>query len=182
VILFLIKGMNADNTHSNEIKVSDPPLDIPLSEMPLSEMPPSEMPLSEMPPPGKPPCEMTPSEQVVALQQSSLPPNIQRIPILADLIQQPTDNHETNVPDPPASSTGGEEDSERSISVDASASTVIAEAGNFSQIYPNNDSTNGLQDSDSDSESEDAYRRRIQQETAKEEEFIHQQRINHFKP
>jgi hypothetical protein len=109
--------MNADNTHSNEIKVSEHPRDIPLSEMPLSEMPPpgkppSDIPLSEMPPPGKPPCETTSSEQVVAVQQSSLPPNIQKIPNLADLSRQSTDNHKTDVSNPPASSTGGEGDNE----------------------------------------------------------------------
>jgi uncharacterized CHY-type Zn-finger protein len=60
----------------------------------------------------------------------------------------------------------------RKLIEDASASTVRAEAGNFSQIYPNNYSFDGPQDSDSDSESEEAYRRRIQEETAKEKDVI----------
>jgi hypothetical protein len=46
------------------------------------------------------------------LQQSCLPPNIRRIPNLADLSRQSTDNHKTDVSNPPASSTGGEGDNE----------------------------------------------------------------------
>jgi hypothetical protein len=94
----------------------------------------------------------------------------------------PPQNPTPSILNLPASSTSNEDDNQTqgTDSVDASASTIRAEAGHLADIYSVNSTVNGPslgQHSDSESENEEDYVRRIQVVISKERDLMEQQRM-----